>query len=51
MRVEKDPVDSAAKGTIVGVQLQQNFDFREDDKIVCYKVNSLSQSLKWDLGF
>lgn len=51
MRMEKDPVDSAGKGAIVGLHLQQHFEFQEDDKVICYKVNRVPQKLKWDLGF
>lgn len=51
MRIEKDTVDSAGKGTIVGLHLQKHFDFQEDDKVICYKVNKVLQKLKWDLGF
>ena len=51
MRMEKEPVDSAGKGAIVGLHLQQHFEFQEDDKVICYKINRVPQKLKWDLGF
>ena len=51
MRMEKDVVESAGKGAIVGLHFNKNFDFLVDDKVVCYKTVKVAQTLKWDLGF
>ena len=51
MRMEKDVVESAGKGAIVGLHFNKNFNFLEDDKVECYRTVKEPQKLDWDLGF
>ena len=51
MRNEKKDIDVAHKGTAVGFKFAKNFDFKEGDKIVCFKKILVGKTLKWDLGF
>lgn len=51
MKVEKEVVESAGKGIIVGLHMAKHFDFLEDDKVVSYRTIKVPQTLSWDLGF
>lgn len=51
MRNEKQDVHSAKKDTEVGFRFTKDFDFEEEDRIVCYKTLTVPQTLDWDLGF
>lgn len=51
MRNEKQNIDVARKDTEVGVKFVKDFDFKEGDKVVCFKKIQVKRTLNWDVGF